>query len=55
MESTWTGAILRNVDLRGGSVDSYLEGADIAGMRFDDRTYPARDAGWERRERAQGC
>jgi uncharacterized protein YjbI with pentapeptide repeats len=49
MESTWTGAILRNVDLRGGSVDSYLEGADITGMRFDDRTYPARDAGWEKR------
>jgi uncharacterized protein YjbI with pentapeptide repeats len=49
METTWTGAILRNVDLRGGSLESYLEGADITGMRFDDRTYPARDAGWEKR------
>ncbi len=48
-EATWTEAILRNVDLRGGSVESYLEGADITGMRFDDRTYPARDAGWEKR------
>jgi uncharacterized protein YjbI with pentapeptide repeats len=49
MESTWTGAILRDADLRGGTLESYLEGADITGMRFDDRTYPARDAGWEKR------
>jgi uncharacterized protein YjbI with pentapeptide repeats len=49
MEATWTGAILRNVDLRGGTLESYLEDSDITGMRFDDRTYPARDAGWEKR------